>query len=137
MEILTEKFENQLKNQKLQKQISVDSELKNLREKDLRQTEEMKILAGKLQKSENQLKNQDLENSRKSQNRITELEAEKMSMNSELKNLRENYLKQTEETQILAEKLRQSESQKLDNSSKRKKFEDQKNSWKILKFPLN
>ena len=129
MEILAEKLEkseNQLKNQKLKKQISVDSELKNLREKNLRQTEEMKILAGKLQKSENQLKNQNFENSCKSQNRITELEAEKISMNSELKNLRENYLKQTEEMQILAEKLRQSENQKLEkNLSTRKKIEDQ------------
>ena len=41
--------------------ISMDFELENLREKNLKQNEEMEILAGKFQKSENQLMNQELE----------------------------------------------------------------------------
>jgi len=41
--------------------ISMDFELENLREKNLKQDEEMEILAGKFQKSENQLMNQELE----------------------------------------------------------------------------
>ena len=81
----------------------LEDQNENLLEKNLRQNEEMEILAGKLQKSENQMKNQ------KTQNQI--------SMDFELENLREKNLKQTEEMEILAGKLQKLEKQN-ENSHK-------------------